>query len=147
MTSWKQLQITSSTKADSTGAITGVLHEEFAGCYATDDTLADGLFSAGEAVGERLWRLPLSDSQDYLVDSDAADVSNFSALGFLGVAGGSPTAGAKFLQRFVPGARWAHLDIAGTAWATRRTTLSGEGATGFGVRLLDSRVSSLESSH
>jgi hypothetical protein len=42
MTSWKQLQITSSTKADSTGAITGVLHEEFAGCYSTDDTLADG---------------------------------------------------------------------------------------------------------
>jgi leucyl aminopeptidase len=147
MTSWKQLQITSSTKADSIGAITGVLHEEFAGCYATDDTLADGLFSAGEAVGERLRRLPLSDSQDYLVDSDVAAVSNLGPPRFLGVAGGSPTAGAKFLQCFLPGARWAHLDITGTAWATRRTAHSGKGATGFGVRLLDRWVSSLESSH
>lgn len=120
-----------------TGMITGVLHEEFAGLYASDDGLADALLRAGDEAGEALWRMPLSLAQDYLVDSAVADVANFGAMGFLGQGGGSSTAGAKFLQRFVEGTRWAHIDIAGTAWATRRTARSGPGATGFGVWLLD----------
>jgi leucyl aminopeptidase len=127
-----------------TGAMTSILHEEFAGCYATDDLLADALREAGEMTGERIWRLPLDASQDYLVDSAVADVANIGAGGFLGLGGRSPTAGAKFLQRFVGSARWAHLDIAGTAMSTRRTSLSGKGATGFGVRLLDAWLSHLE---
>ena len=127
-----------------TGAMTSILHEEFAGCYATDDQLADALREAGEMTGERIWRLPLDASQDYLVDSTVADVANIGAGGFLGLGGKSPTAGAKFLQRFVGSARWAHLDIAGTAMSSRRTSLSGKGATGFGVRLLDTWLSRLE---
>jgi leucyl aminopeptidase len=126
-----------------TGAMTSILHEEFAGCYATDDLLADALIEAGEITGERVWRLPLDASQDYLVESAVADVANLGAGGFLGLGGRSPTAGAKFLQRFVGSARWAHLDIAGTAMSSRRTSLCGKGATGFGVRLLDSWLSHL----
>lgn len=120
-----------------TGAVTGVLHEEFAACYASDEELAGALLEAGQGSGELLWRLPLTSTQDYLVDSDVADVVNLGAPGFLGVGVGSPTAGAKFLERFTRGARWAHLDIAGTAWSSRRTTFGPKGATGFGVRLLD----------
>jgi leucyl aminopeptidase len=128
-----------------TGAITSVLHEEFAVCYATDDALARDLTNAGEAVGERLWRLPLDSSQDYLVDSEVADVANVGAPGFLQLGRGSPTAGAKFLQRFVPKTPWAHNDIAGTTWASRRSAMSGKGATGFGVRLIDCWLSDMES--
>jgi leucyl aminopeptidase len=127
-----------------TSAVTGVLHEEFAGYYASDEDLAAALALAGDAVGERLWRLPLDSSQDYLVDSEVADVANFGTPGLLGLGGGSCTVGAKFLQRFVPGARWAHIDIAGSAWATRRHPLSGKGATGFGVRLLDRWLAEME---
>jgi leucyl aminopeptidase len=128
-----------------TGAMTSILHEEFAGCYATDDTLADALRVAGEATGERMWRLPLDPAQDYLVDSEVADVANLGTPGFLGLGGRSPTAGAKFLQRFAGSARWAHLDIAGTAVSSRRTALCGKGATGYGVRLLDRWLNNLES--
>lgn len=128
-----------------TGAITGVLHEEFAGVYASDELLAAGLLRAGEATGELLWRLPLVAEQDYLVDSSVADVANVGASGFLGLGYGSPAAGAKFVQRFTRGLPWAHIDIAGTAWATRRTPRAQPGATGFGVALLDHWLAGLES--
>jgi leucyl aminopeptidase len=126
-----------------TGAITGVLHEEFAGYYSTDDELAAGLERAAQASGERVWRLPLDASQDYLVDSEVADVANLGAPGFLGLGAGSPTAGAKLLQRFVGPAKWAHIDIAGAAWSTRRTVFANKGATGYGVRLLVAWLSEL----
>jgi leucyl aminopeptidase len=80
-----------------------------------------------------------------LVESQVADVANLGAAGFLGLGGGSPTAGAKFIQRFTDGRPWAHIDIAGTAWATRRTSRSGLGATGFGVATLDRWVANFES--
>jgi leucyl aminopeptidase len=120
-----------------TGMVTGVLHEEFAALYCNDDALARSLQAAGEQVDEALWRLPLSARQDYLVDSRVADVSNLGAPGFLGLGKGSPTAGAKFIERFVRGTPWAHLDIAGTAWSTRPGVAAVPGATGFGVALLD----------
>ena len=127
-----------------TGAVTAVLHEEFGALYASDDRLACSLLQAGSVAGEHLWRLPLSAAQDYIVDSEVADVANWAASGFVGIAGGSPAGGAKFLERFARGTKWAHLDIAGTAWATRRTGRSGKGATGFGVVLLDRWLDDLE---
>jgi leucyl aminopeptidase len=129
-----------------TGAITSVLHEEFAGFYASEDGLAAALAEAGDAVGEALWRLPLTSRQDYLVDSPVADLANLGAPGLFGVGSGSPAAGAKFIERFARGRSWAHLDIAGTAWTTRRTQRSGAGATGFGVALLDRWIAGLETS-
>lgn len=120
-----------------TGAIMGVLHEDFAGLFTSDDALAADLVAAGAAVGEPLWRLPLVASMDYLVESAVADVANLGAPGWFGVGTGSPVAGAKFIEKFARDRRWAHLDIAGVGWATRRSTRSGPGATGFGVALLD----------
>jgi len=129
-----------------TGMITGVLHEEYAGLYASDDALAKSLVDAGEQVGELLWRMPLTSQQDYLVDSTVADVSNLGAPGLFGVGGGSPAAGAKFIECFAKGRSWAHIDIAGTAWITRRAQRSGPGASGFGVALLDQWIATLEDS-
>jgi leucyl aminopeptidase len=120
-----------------TGSIMATLHEEFAGLFTSDDALAELLSQAGRDTQEHLWRMPLADSQDYLVDSPVADVSNLGAPGWFGTGGGSAVAGAKFIERFAKDRRWAHLDIAGTGWATRRTTRSTAGATGFGVALLD----------
>lgn len=127
-----------------TGAVMAVLHEEFGAVYASDDKLAEELLEAGEAVGERLWRLPLDPSQDYLVESDVADLCNLGKRGFYESAAGSPTAGAKFLERFTSGTRWAHIDMTGAAWSTRTGYRWGKGATGFGVRLFDRWLSILE---
>ncbi|MBY8824928.1 leucyl aminopeptidase family protein [Sphingomonas colocasiae] len=129
-----------------TGMITGVLHEEYGGIYASDDGLADALLAAGVETGELLWRLPLTSRQDYLVDSQVADVANLGAPGLMGLGVGSPAAGAKFVERFARGRSWAHIDIAGTVWATRRTERSGVGATGFGVALLDRWIAAVEGS-
>ncbi|KRB86536.1 hypothetical protein ASE00_07520 [Sphingomonas sp. Root710] len=127
-----------------TGLITGVLHEEYAGLYASEDRLANALLNAGAATGELLWRMPLTPKQNYLVESSVADVANLGAPGFLGLGIGSPTAGAKFIERFAGDTPWAHIDIAGTAWATRKTSRSQPGATGFGVALIDEWLAGLE---
>ena len=74
----------------------------------------------------------LGESYDKELNSPIADVKNIGG----GRAGGSITA-AQFLQRFVNGKPWAHLDIAGTAWASKDSAITPKGATGFGVRLLD----------
>jgi leucyl aminopeptidase len=120
-----------------TGMIMGLLHEDYAGLFTGDDALAASLSEAGAATHEPLWRLPLVASMDYLVESPVADVSNLGAPGWFGVGTGSPVAGSKFIEKFAKDRRWAHLDIAGTGWASRRSSRGGPGATGFGVALLD----------
>jgi leucyl aminopeptidase len=120
-----------------TGAIMVALHEDYAGLLSPDDDLAESLAEAGKATQELLWRLPMGANLDYLVESPIADVANLGAPGWFGGSGGSSIAGAKFIEKFAKGRRWAHLDIAGTGWATRRSTRCGAGATGFGVALLD----------
>ena len=119
-----------------TGAIIISLGNEHAGCFANDDTLADQLLAAGKASGDHLWRFPLSDAYNKLIDSPIADMKNVGPRG-----GGSITA-AQFIQRFVDtGVKWAHLDIAGMVWADKPGATFDKGATGFGVRLLDRFVS------
>lgn len=118
-----------------TGAIIVALGHENAGLYANDDELAERLCKAGSAVGETLWRMPLGDGYDKLIDTPRADVKNVGPRW-----GGSITA-AQFLQRFTNGVKWAHLDIAGTAWADKETSVMEKGATAFGVRLLDRFIS------
>ncbi len=115
-----------------TGAIIISLGHEHAGMFCNDDGLAAQLAAAGSAVGEKLWRMPIGDAYDKLIDSDIADIKNVGPR-----EGGSITA-AQFIGRFVkPGVKWAHLDVAGTVWATKPGALHDKGATGFGVRLLD----------
>ncbi len=115
-----------------TGAIVIALGEDYAGLFSNDDTLAARLTSAGEAEGEGLWRLPLPSAYEKQIESAFADVKNTG-----GRPAGSITA-ALFLQKFVNGVPWAHLDIASTAWRKggSNPTLPAW-ATGFGVRLLN----------
>ena len=115
-----------------TGAIIIALGHEHAGLFSNNDQLAQRLTAAGQSVGEKLWRMPLADAYDKMMDSDAADVKNISG----GRDAGSITA-AQFLQRFVNGLPWAHLDIAGTTWSKKDAPTVPKGATAFGVRLLD----------
>jgi len=121
-----------------TGMVAIALLEEYAAIYSNDDRLASDLIAAGEATGERLWRMPCEANQDYVVETPVADVANMSTFaGALGVGVSAPVSGPKLLQKFVGDTPWAHLDIAGTAWAARRSAYSGKNATGYGVRLLD----------
>ena len=119
-----------------TGAVIVALGHHRAGLFSNNDELADRLIAAGKAVDEQVWRLPLANSYDREIDSDAADVKNIAS----GRAGGS-IIGAQFLKRFVNDVPWAHLDIAGTAWSTKDAPTVPKGATAFGVRLLDRFVS------
>jgi leucyl aminopeptidase len=115
-----------------TGAIIVSLGHEHAGLFCNDDGLAAQLTTAGDTCGEKLWRMPIGDAYDKLIDSAIADIKNVGPR-----EGGSITA-AQFIKRFVkPGVKWAHLDIAGTVWSSKAGTLHDKGATGYGVRLLD----------
>ncbi|MGQ3101782.1 MAG: leucyl aminopeptidase [Sphingopyxis solisilvae] len=115
-----------------TGAMVISLGHEYAGMFANDDDLAAKLLAAGEASNNKLWRFPLSPAYDKLIDSPIADMKNIGPR-----EGGSITA-AQFLKRFVDdGVAWAHLDIAGMAWADKDGPVWAKGATGYGVRLLD----------
>ena len=115
-----------------TGAMVISLGHEYAGIFANDDKLAADLLAAGEVSNNKLWRFPLSPAYDKLIDSPIADMKNIGPR-----EGGSITA-AQFLKRFVgEGVAWAHLDIAGMAWADKDGPVWAKGATGYGVRLLD----------
>ena len=115
-----------------TGAMIVSLGYEYGGMFANDDELAEQLAAAGSAVGDKLWRMPLGDSYDKLIDSPIADMKNVGPR-----EGGSITA-AQFIKRFIDdGVRWAHLDIAGMVWASKPGATWDKGATGYGVRLLD----------
>jgi leucyl aminopeptidase len=118
-----------------TGAIIISLGNDYAGLFSNNDELAANLLDASAREGEPLWRMPLPDQYNKQIDSVIADVKNTG-----GRAGGSITA-ALFIQKFVNNVPWAHLDIASTAWKKPSTvpTLP-EGATGYGVRLLNRLV-------
>ncbi len=114
-----------------TGSIMVALGFEYAGLFANDDKLAERLVAAGAATGERLWRMPLAESYDERIKSDIADMKND------GGRWGDCINAAVMLKRFVGKTPWAHLDIAGVAWAREDRPIAPKGATGFGVRLLD----------
>ena len=115
-----------------TGAIIVALGKEHAGLFSNNDELSERLSKAGEATGEKVWRLPLGPKYDKLIDSKVADIQNIG-----GRWGGSITA-AQFLQRFVKeGVAWAHLDIAGTAMDAPKSAVNQSWGSGFGVRLLN----------
>jgi leucyl aminopeptidase len=119
-----------------TGAILVSLGHEWAGLFSNNDELAAQLLNVGEDSGDRLWRMPLAEPFDRLIDSPIADMKNVGPR-----EGGSITA-AQFIQRFVEnGVKWAHIDMAGKAWSDKAGTTYEKGATGFGVRLLDEYVS------
>lgn len=124
------------TLATLTGAIVSALDDEYAGLFSRDDALAGALAKSGADTGEALWRMPLHKNYAEDMKSDIADIKNVNE-------GGGPGAGlgAHFVGYFVdPATPWAHLDIAGVAWADRASALTPKGSSAFGVRLLDSFV-------
>jgi len=109
-----------------TGACVIALGHHRSGLFSPDDALAAELLAAGEAGLDPAWRMPVDDEYDEGLKSNFADMANIA-----GRAGGAVTA-AMFLKRFAGKYRWAHLDIAGTAWRSG----AAKGATGRPVPLL-----------
>jgi leucyl aminopeptidase len=118
-----------------TGAIIIALGHDYAGLFSNNDGLSEKLLEAGKAEREPLWRLPLPAAYEKQIESPIADMKNIG-----GRPAGSITAGL-FLQKFVNGLPWAHLDIASTAWKKPSSDPTvPDGAVGFGVRLLNRLV-------
>jgi leucyl aminopeptidase len=109
-----------------TGACVVALGAVRTGLFSADDALAAKLSSAGEQAQDLCWRMPLDDEYAEGLKSNFADMGNVA-----GRSGGAISA-AKFLQKFTANLRWAHLDIAGTAWKSG----AAKGATGRPVSLL-----------
>ncbi len=113
-----------------TGAIIVALGSTYAGLMSNDDGLADALESAGNRSGELVWRLPMHEEYFELTKGTITDLVNASES-----RKASPIYAAAFLEQFIDDKKWAHIDIAGTAWDVGRSYV-GNGPTGFGVRLL-----------
>ena len=109
-----------------TGACIVALGNEASGLMSNSDKLSDDLLEAGQSTGDRAWRLPIWDEYQPLLDSNFADIANIG-----GRSAGTITA-ACFLARFTKEYKWAHLDIAGTAWNQGKN----KGATGRPVPML-----------
>ncbi|OHD65319.1 MAG: hypothetical protein A2176_15405 [Spirochaetes bacterium RBG_13_51_14] len=114
-----------------TGACLTTFGEIVAGYMTTDDTLGKILEDAGYATGDRIWKLPLFKDYEENIKSDIADICNISAEKNAGTI-----IGGTFLKHFMSTARWAHIDIAGTARHSKQRGYRPKNATGFGVRLL-----------
>jgi len=113
-----------------TGACVIALGNDIGGLWSTDDLLAEQLKTAADIAGEKIWQMPLEDKYFEGMKSEIADMKNVGPR-----PGGSITA-ALFLKQFIQETPWAHLDIAGTAWADKESGVNNPGATGFPVRTL-----------
>ena len=118
-----------------TGAIVMSLGNKMAGIFSNNDDLSDKLLNAGRDSGDNVWRLPLSESYDKMINSKFADMKN------IGIGGAGSITAAQFLQRFVNKVPWAHIDIAGTATGMEKSSINTSWATGFGVNLLNTLIS------
>src|SRR6185312_6176076 len=113
-----------------TGAVSIALGDVHAAILGTDQELIDEVINAGKDVGEKFWQLPLDAEYTRQIKSDIADIKNVG-----GRKAGTNTA-AAFLKEFAEGLSWAHLDIAGTAWADDAKSHRSKGPTGIAVRTL-----------
>jgi leucyl aminopeptidase len=113
-----------------TGGVITALGSTYAGLVSNDDRWAERVWEAGQRTGELAWRLPLHPEYKELTKGSVTDLVNASEK-----RKAVTIYAASFLEEFVDGKPWAHLDIAGTAWDVGRDYV-GKGATGYGVRLL-----------
>ena len=114
-----------------TGAIVTALGSTYAGLFSNDDELSAALEGASGSTGELVWRMPLHPDYKDLTRGKVADLTNVSEA-----RKASSAYAASFLEEFVDGKPWAHLDIAGVAWDQDNREYVGKGATGWGVRFL-----------
>jgi len=113
-----------------TGACMVALGDDHAGVFGAHDGWVEQVLAAAEAAGERAWRLPLPADWRTKLDSDIADMKNIAGTRY-----GGASVAAVFLHHFVgDGIPWAHLDIAGPAFAESESVLTTKGGTGYGVR-------------
>jgi leucyl aminopeptidase len=101
------------------------------GIMGNDQLLVDEIIDCGKEAGENYWQLPVSKDYSKQIRSDIADIKNIGPRGKAGTI-----MGAVFIQEFVDKAKWAHLDIAGTAWADSARAYHSKGPTGVAVRTL-----------
>jgi len=114
-----------------TGAVIRALGSSIAGVFSNDEAWGESICRTGKGKGEKFWPLPLEDEYRSKLDDPVADMRNAG-----GPEAGAITAGL-FLKEFAPeNAKWAHLDIAGTAFTTKSWKYLPEGATAFGMRTL-----------
>jgi leucyl aminopeptidase len=121
-----------------TGSVVGTLGYECAGLFTNNDEVSKKLQNSGNQIGEKLWQLPLWDDYKSDIESEIADVKNYS---------GKPVAGAisaaKFLEFFTENhASWAHIDIAGVAFGDSEFAKT-KHATAFGVHLITKFIENL----
>ena len=124
-----------------TGAVVVALGSTYAGLISNDDAFATEVEEAATRTGELAWRLPLHPEYKELTKGTVADLTNASSK-----RKASTIYAGSFLEEFVDGKPWVHLDIAGTAWDVGREYV-GKGPTGFGVRLLIDLARSLSGSN
>ena len=121
-----------------TGAAASTFGNQISAVLTNNEDLLNKLQSASEFSGEKIWQLPLYEPYKELITSEIADLKN----------SGGPLAGtitsALFLQEFVAGKPWIHIDIAGTALRDKEQGIYSYGATGMGVRLLTQLLRELE---
>jgi leucyl aminopeptidase len=114
-----------------TGGIVVALGSAYAGLMSNDDEWARQLEAAGGATGELVWRMPLDPEYADMIKGRYGQITNTTER-----RAATAITGAEFLHHFAGDVPWAHLDIAGTAYDVARPYFQGQGATGFGVRLL-----------
>ncbi|MBD3225318.1 MAG: leucyl aminopeptidase [Caldithrix sp.] len=121
-----------------TGSCVVALGDKRAGLFCNDRELSDLIYECGEESGDRVWPMPLDDGYKNELKSDFADIKN------LGGRWGGAIFAAKFLEQFVGDTKWAHIDIAGTAYGIKDVDYLKTGATGFGVRLAANIIKSVD---
>lgn len=114
-----------------TGAVVIALGDQYTGIMGNDQEFVDEVISCGRETGEGIWQLPVGKEYSKMIRSDIADIKNIGPRGKAGTI-----MGAVFIQEFVDKAKWAHLDIAGTAWLDNPKPYQAKGPTAVGVRTL-----------
>ena len=114
-----------------TGAVIIALGDQNTGIMGNDQEFVDDFIETGKEVGENFWQLPLSKEYSNQIKSEIADIKNIGPRGKAGTI-----MGAVFIQEFVDKAKWAHLDIAGTAWSDENKAHQGKGPTGVAIKTL-----------
>ena len=124
-----------------TGSATLGLGKQYAALYSRNPKWIKELREAGEISGDRVWHMPLIDDYEVALESDIADINHTADKGDF--KAGSVTA-ALFLEQFVDGVNWAHMDIAGVGRAESDAGENPKGGTGWGVRILLEWIGSLK---
>ena len=114
-----------------TGAVIIALGDQNTGIMGNDQAFVDQIIAFGKEAGENFWQLPVSKEYSKQIKSDIADIKNIGPRGKAGTI-----MGAVFIQEFVDKAKWAHLDIAGTAWNDAVRPHQAKGPTGVAIRTL-----------